>query len=122
MAVLKKEEFFDKLKVYVGDKDDDDTLQFLTDVKDTISDYEGKAASDPEDWKQKFEDNDKAWRQKYKDAFFSGVAAPIDTKIEDNADNKTIEPGKTKEETINYDDLFAEKDVTGGNENGNKAE
>lgn len=122
MAVLKKEEFFDKLKVYVGDKDDDDTLQFLTDVKDTISDYEGKASSDPEDWKQKFEDNDKAWRQKYKDAFFSGVAAPLDNNIEDNANNKTTEPEKTKEETINYDDLFSEQDKTGGNENGNKAE
>lgn len=122
MAVLKKEELFDKIKALVGEKDDDDTLNFLTDLKDTISDFEGKNAGDGSDWKAKFEENDKAWRQRYKDAFFSGVAAPLDNNIEDNANNKTTEPEKTKEETINYDDLFSEQDKTGGNEDGNKAE
>lgn len=97
----------DKIKVYIGDKDDDETLQFLQDVKDTITD-------DKDDWKTKYEDAvkekdslDKEWRTKFKEAFYSS-----DTNINnDNQDNtpqgtNTKTEAEIKAETITIDDLF----------------
>lgn len=109
MSKLTNKEFMDKIKVYIGDKDDDETLQFLQDIKDTITD-------DKDDWKTKYEDAvkekdslDKQWRTKFKEAFYSS-----DTNINNNKDNQDNTPkdndsktdAEIKAETITYDDLF----------------
>ena len=70
--VRSKDDLLEALKARIGESDDNETLEFLEDVTDTLSDYENKANGDGEDWKSKYEENDKAWRTKYKERFFNG--------------------------------------------------
>lgn len=71
MAVKTREEILEELKVRVGEQTDDDTISFLEDVTDTLSDLETKAKDDGTDWKTKYEENDAEWRKKYIDRFYS---------------------------------------------------
>ena len=59
------------IKVRVGDSTDDETISFLEDVSDTLTDLEKRANGDGEDWKTKYEENDKNWRERYTNRFFS---------------------------------------------------
>ena len=68
---LEAKEFMEKVKVILGDRDDDEALSFLEDCKDTIT-------SEKDDYKAKYEavvkekeDLDKEWRTKYKERFYS---------------------------------------------------
>lgn len=70
MAVKTREEILEELKVRVGEQTDDDTISFLEDVTDTLSDLETKAKGDGTDWKTKYEENDAEWRKKYTDRFY----------------------------------------------------
>ena len=101
MAVRTKEELLDVLKTKVGDDTSDETIAFIEDITDTLTDYEGKKAnSENEDWKTKFEENDKMWREKYRERFFS---KNIDEEVEDE-----VEDDGTKQ--LSYEDLFTEKE------------
>lgn len=97
--VRSKDEILEYLKGKMGDEPDDESIAFLEDVTDTISDYEAKVA-DTEDWKSKYEVNDKEWRKKYTERFFSNE--PEDTPDPDPAD--PIEP----HEPMSFEDLFTE--------------
>ena len=44
MAVRSKEEILEYLKGKMGDEPDDESISFLEDVTDTISDYESKVS------------------------------------------------------------------------------
>lgn len=97
--VRSKDEILEYLKGKMGDEPDDESIAFLEDVTDTISDYEAKVA-DTEDWKSKYETNDKEWRKKYTERFFSNE--PEDTPDPDPAD-----PDE-KHEPMSFEDLFTE--------------
>lgn len=71
MAVKTKEEILAEVKARVGEQTDDETIAFLEDVADTLSDLETKATGDGTDWKAKYEENDAEWRKKYTERFFS---------------------------------------------------
>lgn len=71
MAVKTREEIIAELKVRVGEQTDDETIAFLEDVTDTISDLETKAKGDGTDWKTKYEENDAEWRKRYTERFYS---------------------------------------------------
>lgn len=71
MAVKTREEILEELKVRVGEQTDDDTISFLEDVTDTLTDLETKAKGDGTDWKTKYEENDAEWRKKYTERFYS---------------------------------------------------
>ena len=72
MAVLSREEILNRVQSIVGENTDDDSLSFVEDITDTLTDMENRANGGGEDWKKKFEDNDAEWRRKYKERFFSG--------------------------------------------------
>lgn len=76
MAVKTREEILEELKVRVGEQTDDDTISFLEDVTDTLSDLETKAKGDGTDWKTKYEENDAEWRKKYTERFYSSEPEP----------------------------------------------
>lgn len=76
MAVKTREEILEELKVRVGEQTDDETIAFLEDVTDTLSDLETKAKGDGTDWKTKYEENDAAWRKKYTERFYSSDPEP----------------------------------------------
>ena len=95
MAKLTQKEFMDKLKVFIGDRTDDDAISFIEDCKDTITD-------DKDDWQQKYNDVvkekdelDKDWRKKYTDRFFSSDSHNDDDK-DKHENNKKTNPASLK--------------------------
>lgn len=97
MAVKSKDEILEYLKGKMGDNPDDESIAFLEDVTDTISDFESKVSS-TEDWKTKYEENDKEWRKKYTDRFFSNEPENVpDPDPEDPPEEHT---------PMNFEDLF----------------
>ena len=71
MGVKTREEILEELKVRIGEQTDNETIAFLEDVTDTLSDLETKAKGDGTDWKTKYEENDAEWRKKYTERFYS---------------------------------------------------
>ena len=100
MAVKTREEILESVKEIFGDNTDDNTIAFLEDITDTITDLEDKANGDGTDWKAKYTENDEAWRKKYKERFYSND----NTDDNDNEnDNEHTEPPKK------FEDLFTTK-------------
>ena len=101
MAVKTKDELLEIIRGRIGDDTSDETISFIEDITDTLSDYEEKATnSNNEDWKTKYEENDKMWREKYRERFFS-------KKVENEEDEDFSED---EVNSLSYDDLFEEKE------------
>ena len=100
MAVKTREEILDTLKARVGDATDDDTISFIEDVTDTLTDLESKAKGDGEDWKAKYQENDAEWRRKYTERFFGNNDEP----------EPKPEPEPEAEKPKTFDDLFTVKE------------
>ena len=100
MAVRTKDELLEIIKGRIGDDTSDETISFIEDITDTLSDYEEKVTkSDEEDWKTKYEENDKMWREKYRERFFS---KEVEKEDEDFSEDEV--------KSLSYDDLFEEKE------------
>ena len=100
MAVRTKDELLEIIRGRIGDDTSDETISFIEDITDTLSDYEEKATnSDSEDWKTKYEENDKMWREKYRERFFS---KEVEKEDEDFSEDEV--------KSLSYDDLFEEKE------------
>lgn len=97
MAVLDRENFLTRLRGLLGERNDDEVIEFYGDVSDTYDDFD-RRVSESGDWEQRYRDNDKMWRDKYI-ARFSG-------KQEDPEDPDPEEGIKKME----YEDLFEEKE------------
>ena len=104
MAVLSKEDLFNKIKERIGDATDEETLSFVEDVTDTFNDLETKATGDGTDWKTKYDELDESWKKKYRDRFFSGETSAEEVKEEQEEDVKS--DGEKKE----FKDLFEERE------------
>lgn len=98
MAVRTRDEILESLRARIGDSTDDDTLAFIEDVTDTLSDYETRV-SDSTNWKEKYETNDAEWRQRYRDRFFGNPESEV---VEDES---IVEP----EKPMTFEDLFKEE-------------
>lgn len=96
MAVRTREEILESIRTRVGEATDDDTISFIEDVTDTLTDLETKANGDGEDWEKKYRENDESWRKKYTERFFSKEPEP------DPEPDPKPEPIKT------FADLFKE--------------
>lgn len=97
MAKLSKDELIEKVKKYVGDRTDDETIAIIEDISDSFD------SSDADEWKQKYEENDKMWRDKYISRFFE----KNDDEIEDPTDGKDDEEKEYK----TFEDLFKEEEI-----------
>lgn len=95
MAKLTKNELIEKVRKYVGDRTDDETIEIIEDISDSID------SSDADEWKQKFEENDKMWRDKYISRFLE--------KKEDEPDTPT-EHEEEEKEYNSFEDLFEEEE------------
>ena len=95
MAKLSKDELIKKVKQYVGNRTDDETIGIIEDISDSID------SSDADEWKQKYEENDKMWRDKYISRFLE--------KKEDEPDTPT-EPEEEEKEYNSFEDLFKEEE------------
>lgn len=95
MAKLSKDELIEKVKNYVGDRTDDETIEIIEDISDTID------SSDADEWKQKYEENDKMWRDKYISRFVEKKEDELDTPTEHEEEEK---------EYNSFEDLFEEEE------------
>lgn len=95
MAKLSKNELIEKVRKYVGDRTDDETIEIIEDISDSIG------SSDADEWKQKFEENDKMWRDKYISRFLEKKEDELDTPTEHEEEEKVY---------ISFDDLFEEEE------------
>lgn len=95
MAKLSKDELIEKVKKYVGDRTDDETIEIIEDISDSID------SSDADEWKQKYEENDKMWRDKYISRFLEKKEDDLDTPTEHEEEEK---------EYNSFEDLFEEEE------------
>ena len=95
MAKLSKDELIEKIKKYVGDRTDDETIEIIEDISDSID------SSDADEWKQKYEENDKMWRDKYISRFLEKKEDELDTLTEHEEEEK---------EYNSFEDLFEEEE------------
>lgn len=96
MSVLSREEILSRVQTIIGENTDDDSLAFVEDITDTLTDMENRANGGGEDWKTKYEQNDAEWRRKYKERFFNGASK----EEEEEEDEKEEIKKKT------FEDLF----------------
>lgn len=94
MAKLSKDELIEKIKKYVGDRTDDETIEIIEDISDSFD------SSDADEWEKKYEENDKMWRDKYISRFFEKNAE----EDEDPAAEDDEKEYKT------FEDLFEEEE------------
>ena len=95
MAKLSKDELIEKVRKYVGDRKDDETIEIIEDISDSID------SSEADEWKKKYEENDKMWRDKYISRFVE--------KKEDELDAST-EHEEEEKEYNSFEDLFEEEE------------
>nr|DAW55964.1 MAG TPA: hypothetical protein [Caudoviricetes sp.] len=95
MAKLSKDELIEKVRKYAGDRKDDETIEIIEDISDSID------SSEADEWKKKYEENDKMWRDKYISRFVE--------KKEDELDTPTEHEEKEKEYK-SFEDLFEEEE------------
>lgn len=95
MAKLSKDELIEKVKKYVGDRTDDETIEIIEDISDSID------SSDADEWKKKYEENDKMWRDKYISRFFEK---------NDQENEDTTNEDDDEKEYKTFEDLFEEEE------------
>lgn len=94
MAVKTVEELMIAVQAYIGDRTDDDTLNLITDIRDTATATTANQAAIDEAVEKK----DAEWRQKYRDTFFNP----------ENVDKSALVDEKKDEPKRTYESLFKE--------------
>lgn len=97
MSIRTKEELLESIRTHFAEDNSDETIAFIEDVTDTITDLETRANGDGVDWKARAKQIDDDWREKYKARFFSG-------KVDDEPDDTPEEDKK-----YNFEDLFTKE-------------
>lgn len=100
---LSKEELLEKVKTYVGDRADDETLEIIEDISDSFESSESteKIEEMKTEYESKLANLDNEWREKYKARFFSE---------KDDTGNEGDKLDTSDEEKTEYSDLFEEKE------------
>ena len=100
---LSKEELLEKVKTYVGDRADDETLEIIEDISDSFESSESaeKIEEIKTEYESKLANLDNEWREKYKARFFSE---------KDDTGNENDESETEEEDKTEYSDLFEEKE------------
>lgn len=106
---LNKEELLEKVKTYVGDRTDDESLEIIEDISDSFESSESaeKIEEIKTEYESKLANLDNEWREKYKARFFSE---------KDKSDNDNYnssdggDDGDDDDEKTEYSDLFEEKE------------
>lgn len=112
MAVLNREQFFDRLSEMFSERTDDEAISFIEDMTDTYNALE--ASGSTTDWEERYKKLDESWKEKYKRRFFSGVSSIVN----DEADS--AEEERESAETIDFEDLFEEDNTKNKDSNGGK--
>lgn len=91
-------ELREKITGYIGERNDDESLEILEDVADTLTD-------EPEDWHEKYNQLDADWRKRYRDRF-NGVTD--DSPLSEEARREDENAQEEREEEIEISDILKE--------------
>ena len=86
-------ELIETVRTRIGENPDDDSVAFLEDITDTLTDYDNKT-KDNTDWKNKYDELDRSWKEKYISRF-SDVVEDSKNDVEDEVESPE-----------RYEDLF----------------
>lgn len=100
MAVLSRDEFFDRLNERLSTDTSDEGIQFLEDMTDTYNSLEQQANGEGTNWEQMYRENDAAWKERYRHRFFSSDGG------NSTAPNPDEEDGEERGKRISIEDLF----------------
>lgn len=103
MAILKREDFFNRLENQIHNDSSDEAISFLEDMQDTYNDLERRANGDGVDWEQKYKELDESWRARYRHRFFNG-----NTNVNVTNEEEKVEDEYRPEEVM-VEDLFKEE-------------
>lgn len=98
--VKTKDEIMEEIRMYIGDRSDDQTIALIENISDTIDDYAAHG-----DYYEKVMAVEEAWRRRYIDRFMNGGENKNDVEVE-----KTEDEEKDKSEEIMIEDLYTEKE------------
>ena len=114
-----REELSSRLSTLLGDREDDEALNFIADSLNTFDAMSANAGGiSQEEHKRLMEEQDNSWRKRYKDAFltgkhdsaFDGADSPVmpnrNTSRKDPAEDL---PGGNPDNPASYDALFSAK-------------
>lgn len=109
MAIKSREDLMSALQQIIGDRTDDEAIQFVADVSDTINDYETRVdinldeelKKKDDEIAQKVKEKDEEWRIKYRNTFFNGGKLENNKEDEDE-DEDDVEP-------TSFEELFKEE-------------
>lgn len=74
MAVLDRDNFFNRIRERLGEDDSEEALSYLEDMTDTWDDLERRARREGEEnWEEKYNNLDAEWRKRYMDRFFNTI-------------------------------------------------
>lgn len=72
MAVLSKDEYFNRIHERLKEDSSDEGIQLLEDLTDTYTDLERKASQSAGEWEEKYNNLDATWRKRYQSRFYNG--------------------------------------------------
>lgn len=93
-----RDEFLAKFQNIIGDRNDDDILEMLDNMKEVYDKLDN-----PTDWEKKYKENDENWRKRYRETFFNGPQEVVED---------TVDEVKEEGTEVSFDDLFTERDRT----------
>lgn len=102
MAVLDRDNFFNRIRERLGEDDSEEALSYLEDMTDTWEDLERRASREGEEnWEEKYNNLDAEWRKRYRDRFFNTPEGVKEDQEEDVKDD-----GKVR----SFETLFEERE------------
>lgn len=111
MAVIEnREALTSRLQTLIGDRTDDEALNFIQDALDTYDSHSSGGITQ-EEHKRLMDEADQAWRQKYRDAFFQGPdnSEKNGSKNTSRDDPAEDQPGSSENNPAKFDELFKEE-------------
>ena len=108
MAIIQnREELNTRLQTIIGDRTDDDALNFLQDIRDTFEAQPSGGMTQAEH-DRLMQEADTAWRKRYRDAFFNGADGQFKESESDTSrkDPANEAPGSDENNPAKFDDLF----------------
>ena len=104
MAILSREDYFNRLHERIGSDTSEEAITFMEDMTDTYNDMENRTMGDGIDWEQKYHDLDESWKARYQHRFFNGGdrCSSGDSESESGDDGDDYNP-----EEVTVDNLFS---------------
>lgn len=110
-----REELSSRLSTLLGDRQDDEALNFIADALNTF-DSRSSSGITQEEHTRILQEQDDAWRKKYKEAFLTGKHDPSfdNTTMSNRTTSRTDPteklPGGNENNPASFDELFSSKE------------